>query len=841
MKKIILLFTLLMFFSNCFSQNPNFSKTIKIYDPDSASVYKFFKINTPQPGYKNLYIQLMGYFQGYVFDPRYKNVYRLNYLTGSIQGNLHHGILNSVFQFGTYGWEVGYLLDFAVSQTDTNLLLCGSTIAFWEPMSNVFYTKNNGDSIRQLFSSSMSISFMGAAIDPVNDSIMYLGYPTYNNTANVFKTTNRGVNWLATDTISSPAMEGKMYINPMNRNVIFLINNSILYRSTSAGYDFQPLLTDTIAGSRMAFYVPDNALYLICPTVKGILKSTNNGNNWTRIFNKPSNDLEIDPVDANIFYAGTGEGIFKSTNKGSTWFLYNNTFTPSKNILGLIKNPNSGDTLYAATGKGVYKVFGQVVMDTASPKFFPLAVGNIFVYTWLYNGFPNASGTAKVKIVKDSIINDKKYFKTYGNFPTFYTSTGLVRVDSLTGCIYEYIGSGGCGYNPTERLMDSLRARKLDTAKTCGMFDRKCYDTSVVTVFGTQTVRKDYNNLLILTAAGRSYGKNFGLLSATEGDPFITSYGLKGCVINGTVYGDTTAPADLYTISGNVLYSDNNLPATDGYVKAIKLDKATGNIITFDSVQIQANGNYTLTNIPQDSVDIGVYPNSSTQNDWVMTYYPSTIYWQSAATLYPTGNLTNINVGAIRLSSTANNNSVNGKIMRLTDNSLGNLKDAVLYAKYGSIFVRCGISDANGVYHLPHLPAVSLKIIVNRLGFTNDSTTVNLTATSNIDSVNFYLYKTFTGIKQIENVLLSEYKLYQNYPNPFNPSTNIRYQITNNKYVSLKVYNILGKEVATLVNEKQTPGVYEVTFDAGGLPSGIYFYKLQAGDFSEVKRMVLVK
>jgi hypothetical protein len=216
--------------------------------------------------------------------------------------------------------------------------------------------------------------------------------------------------------------------------------------------------------------------------------------------------------------------------------------------------------------------------------------------------------------------------------------------------------------------------------------------------------------------------------------------------------------------------------------------------------------------------------------------------------LYPTGNLTNINVGAIRLTASTNSNSVNGKVIRLTDAQIGNLKDAVLYAKNGNTFVRCGMSDGNGVYHLPSLPAGNLKIICNRIGFTNDSVMVNVTSSSNIDSINFHLYRIPVGIKQISSTVPSEYKLYQNYPNPFNPTTNIRYQITrhggsstNSKLVLLKVYDILGKEVATLVNEKQLPGVYEVTFDGTGLSSGMYFYTLMSGDFKATKRFVLVK
>ena len=95
----------------------------------------------------------------------------------------------------------------------------------------------------------------------------------------------------------------------------------------------------------------------------------------------------------------------------------------------------------------------------------------------------------------------------------------------------------------------------------------------------------------------------------------------------------------------------------------------------------------------------------------------------------------------------------------------------------------------------------------------------------------------------------NEFSLEQNYPNPFNPSTSIRYTISSviasatkqSQLVTLKVYDVIGNEVATLVNEEKPAGSYEVKFNAVGLSSGIYFYKLQAGNFIESKKMLLLK
>lgn len=93
-----------------------------------------------------------------------------------------------------------------------------------------------------------------------------------------------------------------------------------------------------------------------------------------------------------------------------------------------------------------------------------------------------------------------------------------------------------------------------------------------------------------------------------------------------------------------------------------------------------------------------------------------------------------------------------------------------------------------------------------------------------------------------EDVSLSGYNLSQNYPNPFNPSTKIQYTLQGaDKLVTLKVFDVLGREVRNLVNANQSAGNYEVFFNAAGLTSGIYFYKLNAGEFSKTKSMILMK
>jgi hypothetical protein len=149
----------------------------------------------------------------------------------------------------------------------------------------------------------------------------------------------------------------------------------------------------------------------------------------------------------------------------------------------------------------------------------------------------------------------------------------------------------------------------------------------------------------------------------------------------------------------------------------------------------------------------------------------------------------------------------------------------------------------------------TMKAENNYWGTTNlDSIEAHIWHNPDISTLGFVDYMpiwtviTSTGKNTLE--IPSEYKLFNAYPNPFNPSTNIKYQIslqggssTNNRFVTLKVYDVLGKEIATLVNEQQKPGVYEVQFSMNNssISSGVYFYRLTVGSFSDTKKLVLMK
>jgi len=125
------------------------------------------------------------------------------------------------------------------------------------------------------------------------------------------------------------------------------------------------------------------------------------------------------------------------------------------------------------------------------------------------------------------------------------------------------------------------------------------------------------------------------------------------------------------------------------------------------------------------------------------------------------------------------------------------------------------------------------------------SDTISAKVVSGNDTVSIFTKITVQYISPVsvieDEIAADRFYLYQNYPQPFNPSTKIKYQLPEVSTVTLKIYDVLGKEVATLVNETKSAGTYEVVFDATGLTSGIYFYTLNAGSFSETKKMILTK
>ena len=166
---------------------------------------------------------------------------------------------------------------------------------------------------------------------------------------------------------------------------------------------------------------------------------------------------------------------------------------------------------------------------------------------------------------------------------------------------------------------------------------------------------------------------------------------------------------------------------------------------------------------------------------------------------------------------------------------------SIVYAKQGNNYRGFGISDDYEHYIISNLPAGNYDLFANRMGYHSGARTVTL-GSGNYDTANFYLDTTgLIGIHKIGTDIPKQFTLMQNYPNPFNPVTTIEYRLPASNFVKLYVYDILGRIVKSLVNEKQEAGYYRVGFDGSNLASGIYFYRIQAGSYFETRKMLLIK
>jgi hypothetical protein len=154
----------------------------------------------------------------------------------------------------------------------------------------------------------------------------------------------------------------------------------------------------------------------------------------------------------------------------------------------------------------------------------------------------------------------------------------------------------------------------------------------------------------------------------------------------------------------------------------------------------------------------------------------------------------------------------------------------------GHLLMLAGFSnDGNPIVHDPGKSAgqsyVYDKTTVSQAWFSKGGVAYTFYPAGSIVSVADGFDKNFPN----------DFELFQNYPNPFNPTTTIRYQIRTSGFVSLKVYDAIGQEVATLVSETKSSGVHEVTFNGSKFSSGVYVYRLQIGNYSLTKKLVLMK
>ncbi|MFA7360185.1 MAG: T9SS type A sorting domain-containing protein [Candidatus Kapaibacterium sp.] len=487
-------------------------------------------------------------------------------------------------------------------------------------------------------------------------------------------------------------------------------------------------------------------------------------------------------------FAGLGIDDNGSVYVGGTKY---NQLTKSDYIV--VKFSQSGSELW-------YKIYNSEFNSNDKPKDMKVN-GRGDVYITGQSFLDTTSNNSKVTTIKYDSTGSLKWKKDYTN-PSGYLFPAAITTD-IFGNIYVVINNSNYV--------------KITTIK---------YDST-----GTQKWLVDYIGAtmqsVVYNISADNYGNVYlcGKTSGARNQECITIRYLQSWNSN-------------FTVTGRVDYQDNSQPVEGGYMKAVKLDKFSGNVVTVDSTPIQVNGYYSLKHITQDSLYLIAFPQSN--QPFIPTYYPQGINWKNAQKLFASSNISDMNISVQRMESISGDCTVKGKVV-INDKIITHLKDAILYVKNGGSFVKYSVTDGNGLYQINSVQHGSAKILVDRLGYSSDSISINLVSGSTYDNVNFNLNQIYVRIIKDENLLPLKYSLSQNYPNPFNPNTVISFQLSVDSKVSIKVYDVQGREVQTLVNERMNAGTYETTFDGSGLNSGVYFYRMVTDGYRETKRMMLIK
>lgn len=378
MKRLLIVFPIaivlisLFISSNFFNNIEELSGASVILDPGAYGLTKFYSYKRNNSSIKDIYVQYGVNFVNSINESG--NYYRLNKSNNSWTVP-SHGFLNSSWAndiyYGTlYCCPVSF---FAVSPRDTNLIIkfqitCGASC----PDAHTFYTKNGGMNWYDApFSCGGAIIYpTGSDYNPKRDSLCLFGYTNY-PMQGIFSSYNSGTNWqqhsLQSDLRQvesySPATSGYGFIkyNPFDTSFVYANGLNNIYISTNGGSNFA---VSTVKWMRnIVFSYKDSAVY----GYNGYLlyKSVNKGLSWDSVITAVKfSSLEINPDNSNILYGGDSLGIYRSTNYGLNWALYNNTFTPSKFIIGISKDAGSGDTFYVATTKKVYKVWASFLVNS---------------------------------------------------------------------------------------------------------------------------------------------------------------------------------------------------------------------------------------------------------------------------------------------------------------------------------------------------------------------------------------------------------------------------------------------------------------------------------------------
>jgi photosystem II stability/assembly factor-like uncharacterized protein len=728
-------------------------------------------------------------------------------------------------------------------------------------------------------------------IDPNNYNIIWAA-----TTQGTFKSTDAGQTW---NQVHNILMATDVVINPSNGNIVYEACGNLnstgngIYRTTDGGINWIELtngLPANYGGKALLEIYQSNPQIIFASIGNGsntgsgtwLCKSTNGGDNWSIINTTDystyqgwySHWVGVNPTNQNLVLTG-GIDVFKSTNGGTTltqksyWYNWYFGVTPPGGPEGppdyvhadqhsITYNPNNPNIIYLGTDGGVFR-------STDGGETFAGCNGG-FQTTQFYSQFASSSTSSNIGV---GGLQD--------NATAIYLGTDAwKRVIGGDGC--------ACGINPNNQN---------------NMYGTYTY----LTLYKSNDLGDNFNDITPPNSSGAGFYAPFVICRSNPnilyaGSTFVhksTNQGNGWTIVNGgqsldgnpllamtvsnfstdTLYA-TTSPITsrghvFVSFNGGISWTNITGILPDRYLTDITIAPNNAAIVYVTVAGYGSSHLFKSTNAGQSWIDIGTsLPDAPGYSIIVDPINQNNVFFGNDITVYASTdagnswfeysnglpeasfiydlNIVNVNhrlrvathgngvyeadidlvipVELVSFTGICDNNKI--KLNWSTATELNNKGFEIERSIDNNDFITRGFVEGFGTSTESH-----------EYSFTEDA--VNGKLYYRLKQIDFDGSYSYSKSIEINSVYASSFELSQNYPNPFNPSTVISYQLPVSSNVTLKVFDVLGNEIATIVNEDKPAGEYEVEFNSNGLPSGIYFYKLTAGEYNQTQKMVYLK
>ena len=703
---------------------------------------------------------------------------------------------------------------------------------------------------------------------PTNPAIIYMGAAF----GGVWRSTNGGNNWVQLTDFEVSLSSGSIAIDSVNPNIIYYGTGEATYSGVS--YYGRGILKSTNGGANWTNYTTGLPSLTYCSRIvirpgfpaqlfaamgtSGLYKSTDAGVTWSQIVSGRCDDIVFAPNGLNSYITGSGTGYRTSTDGGATFVPNASVTMGTRNHITVCRNVPS--VLYIAVYSGstisVYKSTDSGV------NFTPVGVGVNFNAGQAWYDFymhvnpfdPNFAYVGSIDIWRTTDGGT-----SFQNITNGY-SGGIVHVDQhnidfnpINSNELIAVNDGGV-WKSTDR---GSNWTNLNSTLTLTQFYRIAADPSNVShiMGGTQDngTQRTLGTINWAAAFGGDGGEvcfnspnpqfilgetqNNGVRRSTDGGSSWVS-ATSGLTGSGAWIGPLIShPSNLgifYTARQQVFRSSTRTgnywtpisSGTSGTIRELAISRSNPSVMYATSgsqIYKSTDAGITFTNVttglPSRTItSVYVHPDSS---DAAVVSYSGF----GAGKIYKT---TNGASSWINISGNLPDSPVNDVLIyypgAATSIYYAAMDIGVFFtSNYGTSWVELADGLPNTVsMHLDYHQATNkLRIGTHGRGVWETDNPV--------------------GVINYNNEIPGNYSLEQNYPNPFNPVTTIKYSILNGGFVKVAVFDILGREIKTIVSEKQNPGTYTVQFDASQLTSGVYFYRLQTDSFTKTRKMIIVK